>query len=178
MYATVLIMRWYEVQSDMMVDWCSVADAPGVAATARSAVGRTAVTSGPEDAIRNGLDDGTGKEAEGFRTMVLPELGGREVKETPWPRGGPRYSARALLGRASQSIEDKLHHDKCHAVSRPRLFRTPHCRTSRPALDATGSQEASVPTWNSRMLWQFGESHAREPSLPPPTAELRTSSDI
>ena len=35
------------------------------------------------------------------------------------------------------------------------------------AQDATGSQEASIPTWNSRMLWQFGESRAREPSLPP-----------
>ena len=33
--------------------------------------------------------------------------------------------------------------------------------TSPPAPDATGSQEAGVPTWNSRMLWQFGESRAR-----------------
>ena len=57
---------------------CLAADA-AAAATARSAVGRAAVTSGPDDAIRNGLDGGTGKEAEGFRTMVLPELGGREV---------------------------------------------------------------------------------------------------
>ena len=88
----------------------------------------------------------------------LPSRGQREpaeVKETPLPRGGPRYSARALPGRASESIEDKLHHDKCRAVSRPRIFRTPHCSTSRPALDATGSQEASDPTWNSRMLWQL-----------------------
>ena len=63
-----LIMRWYEVQSDMRVDRCSAAD-DAVAATARSAVGGTAVTVtlGP---IRNGLDDGTGEEAEGFLTMV------------------------------------------------------------------------------------------------------------
>ena len=54
MYALLLIMRWYEVQSDMKVDWCSAADA-AVAATARSAVGRTAVAAGPDDAIRNGL---------------------------------------------------------------------------------------------------------------------------
>ena len=87
MYATVLIMRWYEVQNDMRVDWCSVADAPGVAATARSAVGRTAVTSGPEDAICNRPDGGTGKEAEGFRTMVLPELGEREVKGSKRSQG-------------------------------------------------------------------------------------------
>ena len=71
-------MRWYEVQSDMRVNWCSAADA-AVAATARSAGGRTAVTSGLDDAIRNGLDGGTGKEAEGFRSMIPPELGGREV---------------------------------------------------------------------------------------------------
>ena len=60
MYATVLIMRWYEVQSEMRVYWCLAADA---AATARSAVGRTAVASGPDDAMGNGLDAGTGKEA-------------------------------------------------------------------------------------------------------------------
>ena len=36
----------------------------------------------------NGLDGGTGKEAEGFLTMVLPELGGREV------RGSKRSQAR------------------------------------------------------------------------------------
>ena len=46
-----------------------------VAVTARSAVGRTAVTSWPDDAMGKGLDDGTGKEAEGFLTMVLPEFG-------------------------------------------------------------------------------------------------------
>ena len=33
----------------------------------------------------------------------------------------------------------------------------------------TGSQEASVPTWNPRMLWQYGESRALEPLLPPPS---------
>ena len=81
----------------------------------------------------------------------------------------PRCSVRALPGRTSQSIEDRLHHDKCHAVSWPRLFRTPRCSTSRLAPDATGSQEASVPTWNSRMFWQFGEYSAREPSLPLPS---------
>ena len=37
------------------------------------------------------------------------------------------------------------------------------------SVDATGSQEASVPTCNSRMLWQFEESRAREPSLPHPS---------
>ena len=45
-------------------------------------MGRTAVASGPDDAIRNGLDEGTGKEAEGFLTIVLPDLGGREVRGT------------------------------------------------------------------------------------------------
>ena len=50
-------------------------------------MGRTAVTSGPDDAIGNGLDGGTGKEAEGFRTMVLPELGGREVRGSKRSQG-------------------------------------------------------------------------------------------
>ena len=45
-------------------------------------------------------------------TRVLTCPGGEDVldrvredpdDETPWPRGGPRCSARALLGRASQS---------------------------------------------------------------------------
>ena len=58
---------------------CLAADA-AAAATARSAVGRAAVASGPDDAIRNGLFDGTGREAEGFLTMVLPDLGGRVVR--------------------------------------------------------------------------------------------------
>ena len=99
-------MRWYEVQSDMRVDWCSAADA-AVAATARSAGDRTAVTSGPDEL--GGREVGVSKRSQGrdftperrsahivgFRppprtsravrtgvmplTMVLPELGGREV---------------------------------------------------------------------------------------------------
>ena len=36
----------------------------------------------------------------------------------------------------------------------------------RPAQDATGSQEASVSIWNSRILLQFGESRARDSPLP------------
>ena len=82
-YAPVLIMRWYEVHSDMRVDWCLASDA----ATARSAVGRTAVASGADDAMGNGLDDGTGKEAEGFLTMLLPKLGGREVRGSKRSQG-------------------------------------------------------------------------------------------
>ena len=77
------------LQSDMRVDWCSAADA-AVVATARSAVGRAAVASGesgPDDAIYNRLHDGTGKEAEGFLTMVLPKLR-REVRGLSHPRGG------------------------------------------------------------------------------------------
>ena len=82
MYAPVLVMRWYEVLSDTRVDWCSAA----VAATARSAVGRTAVISGPDDAMGNGLDDGTGKEAAGFLTMVLPDLLGRKSGDQAFAR--------------------------------------------------------------------------------------------
>ena len=44
------------------------------------------------------------------------------TKKTPWPRGGPRCCAQACLGRAFQSIENRLHFDMCHAVSRPGLF--------------------------------------------------------
>ena len=76
----------YKVQSDMRVDWCSAVDA-AVPATARSAVGRTAVTSGPDDAMGNGLDEETGKEAEGFLTIVLPKLGGREVRGSKRSQG-------------------------------------------------------------------------------------------
>ena len=75
------------------------------------------------------------------------------TKKTPWPRGGPRCSVRALPEPASQSIYDRLHHDKCHAVSRPRLFRTPHCCTSPPAPNATGCGNLE-----KAALWQFGES--------------------
>ena len=53
-------------------------------------------------------------------------------KKTPWPRSGPRCSARARPGRASRSIEDRLHREICHAVSRSGLFRNPRCRTSPP----------------------------------------------
>ena len=49
------------------------------------------------------------------------------TKKTPWPRGGPPCSARARPGRASQSTEDRLHHEICQAVSRSRLFRNPRC---------------------------------------------------
>ena len=52
-----------------------------------------------------------------------------------------------------------------HAVSRPGLFRTPHCRTS-PAQETKQSQGANTPTWNSILFWQFGEICAQEPSVP------------
>ena len=38
-------------------------------------MGRTAVASGLDDAMGNGLDDGTGKKAEGFLTMVYQRWG-------------------------------------------------------------------------------------------------------
>ena len=52
------------MQSEVQVRRFSAADA-AAAATARAAVGRTAVALGPDDAMGNGLDGGTGKEAEG-----------------------------------------------------------------------------------------------------------------
>ena len=67
------------------------------------------------------------------------------TKKTPWPRGSPRCSARALPGRAYQSIEDMLHPDMCHAVSRQLLFQTPHSSTNPLRFLTTGSQEASFP---------------------------------
>ena len=48
MYASVLITRWFEVQSDMRVGRCSAADA-AAAATVRAAVGRTTVAFRPDD---------------------------------------------------------------------------------------------------------------------------------
>ena len=101
MYAPVLIMRWYEVQSEMRVHWCCAADAAVVSvATAKSAVGRTAstaVASGPDYLIGNGPDYGTGKEVEGFLTMVLPELVGREV------RGSKRLQGRDFTPESSRA---------------------------------------------------------------------------
>ena len=58
-------MRWYEVQNDMRVYWCSAADAAATA-TARAVVGRMDVASGPDVAMSNVPGDGTGKEAVGF----------------------------------------------------------------------------------------------------------------
>ena len=59
----------------------------------------------------------------------------------------------------------------CHAESHPGLSRTPGCST-RPPPDSTASQEAGVPALNSRVFWQFRESCAWRPSLPPPLASL------
>ena len=115
---------------------------------------------------------------QGRRMCLIERVRTLTTKKTPWPRGGPRCSAQALLGRAFQSIEDRLHHDKCHAVSQPLLFRIPHCSTSSPAQDATGSQEASVPTWNSRMLWRFLRKQRTGTFVTSPEPELRTSCDI
>ena len=67
----------------MRVDWYWAA----VAATARSAVGITTVALRPHDAMGNGLDNGTGKEAEGSLTMSLPKLGGREVRGSKRSQG-------------------------------------------------------------------------------------------
>ena len=68
-------------------------------------------------------------------------------------QGAPAWgcSARARAGRASQSMQI------FHAVSRPMLFRKPHCGTSPLAPDAKQGQEANVPTRNSSLSWQFGE---------------------
>ena len=52
----------------------SAAGAAAVA-TARAAVGRSAVASGPDDAMGNGQDEWTGKEAKGFL-----RLQGRDFK--------------------------------------------------------------------------------------------------
>ena len=82
----------------MRVDWCYAVDA-AVAATARSEMGRTTVASGTDDTMDNGLDEGTGEEAEGFPTIVLPKLGGREVS------GSNRLQGRdSTPGRSSTHV--------------------------------------------------------------------------
>ena len=57
----------------------------------------------------------------------------------------------------------------CQAVSRPGLFRIPHCHTSPLAPNANQRQDANVPTWNSSLCssWQFGEIRSLEPTVPP-----------
>ena len=97
------------------------------------------------------------------RTLIIPT-----TKETPWPRGGPGCSSRARAWRASQSIEDRLHHEICRTVSdgvcRPGLLPHKLPRTGRQAK--SGSQRS---TRNSSLCWQFGEIPAQEPfQLVPP----------
>ena len=96
------------------------------------------------------------------------------TRKTPWPRGGPRCSARARPGRASRSMEI------CQAVSRPGLFGNPDCRTSPLAQDAKQSQEANVPTRNSRLCWQLGKIHTQPGTgtFCASEGELRISSNI
>ena len=72
----------------------------------------------------------------------------------------------AHLGRAFQSIilfpREQADHDVCRTISRPgrTCWNSLRCSTSLPAPespDAKQNQEANVFTWNSRLVWQFGE---------------------
>ena len=101
------------------------------------------------------------------------------TRKTPWPRGGPRCFARARLGRgrASRSIEDRLHYEICQAVSRQGLFGNSHCRTSPLASDAKQSQEANVPTRNSSLCWLCGR-NLRTGNFCAIEVETRISGDI
>ena len=72
----------------------------------------------------------------------------------------------AHLGRAFQSIilfpRKQADHDVCRTISRPgrTCWNSLRCSTSLPAPespDAKQNQEANVFTWNSRLVWQFGE---------------------
>ena len=84
MYGPVLMMRGYKVQSDMRIGLC-FAEA---AATARAAVGRTAVAFGPDNAMGHGPDDGTGNEAKGFLRLQGREFTPSAAARTSWGRWG------------------------------------------------------------------------------------------
>ena len=77
-----------------------------------------------------------------------------------------RAAARVVrLGRAFQSMENCHYYDVCHAVSWPGLSRTRRCSTSSPASDAKRSQEANIPTRNSKFILKFGDIQAQQPLL-------------
>ena len=91
----------------MRVDWYWAA----VAATARSAVGITTVALRPHDAMGNGLDNGTGKEAEGSLTMSLPKLGGREVRGSKRSQGRdftPERRSAHVVGFSPPPVTSRL----------------------------------------------------------------------
>ena len=96
-------------------------------------------------------------------------------EKTPWPRGGPRCSAREHLERAFQTIERRLQDDPCQAVSHPGLSRTLRCQTSPPPPDATGSQRSHMEFQDVVAVWRKQRTGTFVTSFEP---ELRTSSDI
>ena len=109
--------------------------------------------------------------------MIAPARTPTTTK-TPWPRGGPHCSARALPGPASQSIEDNLHHEFCKAVCRPGLFLNPRCRTNRPRTGRhwkSGSQRSHMEFQDAVAIWRKQRTGTFVTSFEP---ELRISGDI
>ena len=87
-----------------------------------------------------------------------------------------RWLQICVESRCRQSIENRLHYDMCHAVSRPGCIPAfsnssfPHKSPAQHGLNTPRkeqSQEPNVSKRNSRMLWQLGEIRAQEPFLPP-----------
>ena len=136
----------------MRVDWYSAA----VAAKARSAVGRTTVALGTHDAMGNGLDDGTGKEAEGFLTMFLPKLGGKEV------RGSKRSQERDFtLERRSAHV---LSFRPSPVTSRVEQWTGMHLTMVLPDLGGRGVRRSKrsqgsylPPSASARTSWAFAD---------------------
>ena len=93
------------------------------------------------------------------------------MRKKPWPRGGPPCSTREHLGRAFQIRDHRQPAARWSVSESSRISSKAFSNSSRKHKppSRTGRTEASVPTLNSRMLWQIGESRAREPSLPPPS---------
>ena len=79
-------------------------------------------------------------------------------------RAGDSREGSVVLSRRRHRIVMLYHHDMCHAVSRPLLFRTPHCHTSPPALDAGGLSRASYASMNFTLVIST-RPHGSSPAL-------------
>ena len=86
------------------------------AATARAAVGRTAVAFGPDNAMGHGPDDGTGNEAKGIYPKrscahVVGEVGGIGVRGSKHSHGSdftPKHCSAYVVGFRPPSVTSQV----------------------------------------------------------------------
>ena len=176
-------MRWDEVQSDMRVDWCSAVGAAAVA-TARAAVGRTAVASGQRASL---LDREGGQGIHAFARKEFynrePLCARRALSSTPCDHQGsvkdkdaPDHGSTRGGGNGTQSQWIQAFSRKGFTPERSSthvvLFRPPLV-TSR----VKGQWQGCPWLWFYQM---WGEREEGDPSVHkegilPPSAAARTS---